>query len=187
MASQRERHTTPPPRPEKRQPRASRARVTPAGRRTTNPGASASTATASNTLSPGMKLDAHKNSTHPAAPQKGIAALGDFFFFGDRGEDGRRGAAPPATTTATRSGCRKKKRKKQKKRKRAQGLPVSAAGSEIHARSSPPPRYGQAVVGGGGSLKTQLRREVEAFIRMYRIVTDKAVRQSASTFLVMLN
>lgn len=110
------------------------------------------------TLSPGMKLDAHENSAHPATPQKGIAALGDFFFFCERGEDGRRGAAPPATTTATRSGCRKK-RKNQKKRKRAQGLPVSAAGSEMHARSSPPPRYGQAVVSGDGTLKTQLRRE----------------------------
>lgn len=128
-----------------------------------------------------MKLDAHKNSAHPAAPQKGIAALGDFFFFaiGERTGDEAQRHPPQRPRPEAAAG--------KKKRKRAQGLPVSAAGSEIHARSSPPPRYGQAVVGGGGSLKTQLRREVEAFIRMYRIVTDKAVRQSASTFLVMLN
>lgn len=57
-----------------------------------------------------MKLDAHENSAHPATPQKGIAALGDFFFLREgRGRETRR--------SATRHNDRDQKRLQEKKGK----------------------------------------------------------------------
>lgn len=57
-----------------------------------------------------MKLDAHENSAHPATPQKGIAALGDFFFLREgRGRETRR--------SATRHNDRDQKRLQEKKEK----------------------------------------------------------------------